>query len=102
MKSVSRSVLWEGGFGPCSLNFIFHSVPIKIYLGNQYTVRKILLSSFRVFASFLLWDSFSRRHFISQIQSEGGLGDRDFIKQLKDFFDELDLFPTFLASFLVQ
>jgi hypothetical protein len=66
MKSVSRSLFWEGGFGPCSLYFIIHSVPIKNYLGNPYTVRKISLSSFRVFSSFLLWVSFLRRYFISQ------------------------------------
>ncbi len=52
MKSVSRSVFWGGGFSPCSLYFIFQSVPKKIYLGNPYTIRKILLSSFRVFSSF--------------------------------------------------
>ena len=60
------SVFWEGGFGPRSFHLVFRSVLIKIYLGNPYTVRKISLSSFRVFSSFLLWVSFLRRYFISQ------------------------------------
>ncbi len=60
------SVFWKGGFGSRSFHLVFRSVLIKIYLSKPYTIRKILLSSFRVFSSFLLWVSFLRRYFILQ------------------------------------
>ena len=52
LLGVCRSVFWEGGFGPRSFHLGFHSVLIKIHLSKLYTVRKILLSSFRVLSSF--------------------------------------------------
>ncbi len=64
-KCQSVSLL-EGGFGPPSFHLVFCSVLIKNYLGKPCTIRKILLSSFRVFSSFLLWISCLRRYFISQ------------------------------------
>jgi hypothetical protein len=68
--------LLGGGFGPRNFHLGFLCVLIKIYLGKPCTVRKILLSSFIVLSSFLLWVSFSRRYFIRKndlIQSEGAL-----------------------------
>ena len=62
MKSVSRSVFREGGFGPCSLYLDFVSVPVKIYLGNPYTIRKLLFRSFFRFFPFSPCFSFGQKN----------------------------------------
>ncbi len=49
-----QSVPGKGGFSPCSFHLVVCYVPIKVYLGNLFTTKKILFCSFRWCSPFLL------------------------------------------------
>jgi hypothetical protein len=55
-----------GGFGPCSFHLDFWYVLIKIYLGNPYTVGKLMFRSFIWVSPFFTCFSFWRKYLVLQ------------------------------------